>query len=66
MRNKISRETQVELNNIPWTNIIGLRNKFAHDYGEILTERIWIISRNAIQDLLKELENIEELKNYIK
>ena len=63
--NKISKETQNILKNIPWTNIIGLRNKLAHDYGEILAERIWIISRESIQELMKELENIKELKEYI-
>jgi len=63
--NKISKETQKELKNIPWTNIIGLRNKLAHDYGEILAERIWIISSDSIQKLMKELENIKELKEYI-
>jgi len=64
--NKISKETQNDLKNIPWSNIIGLRNKLAHDYGEILAERIWIISRDSIPELIKELENIEELKEYIK
>ncbi|MCL1865674.1 MAG: DUF86 domain-containing protein [Spirochaetes bacterium] len=63
--NKISKETQDNMVNIPWGNIIGLRNKLAHDYGEILAERIWAISKNSIQELLKELENIEELKDYI-
>jgi len=64
--NKISKDTQDILENIPWGNIIGLRNKLAHDYGEILAERIWIISRNSIQELLKELEKIEEINEYIK
>jgi uncharacterized protein with HEPN domain len=63
--NKISKDTQNILKNIPWPNIIGLRNKLAHDYGEILAERIWIISKNSIQELLKELEKIEEIKEYI-
>ena len=64
--NKITKETQDDLENIPWMNIIGLRNKLAHDYGEILAERIWAIAINSIQDLLKELEKIDELKEYIK
>ena len=63
--NKISNETQETLKNIPWGNIIGLRNKLAHDYGEILAERIWNISRTPIQNLLEELEKIEEIKEYI-
>jgi uncharacterized protein with HEPN domain len=63
--NKVSKETQNILNNIPWANIIGLRNKLAHDYDEILAERIWTISRNSIQELMKKLEKIDELKDYI-
>jgi uncharacterized protein with HEPN domain len=63
--NKISKETQNELKNIPWNNIIGLRNKLAHDYGEILAERIWNISKTSLQELLKEIEKIEEVKKYI-
>jgi uncharacterized protein with HEPN domain len=62
---KIGNETLTMLKNIPWKNIIGLRNKLAHDYGEILAERIWTISKNSIPELLKELEKVEELKEYI-
>jgi uncharacterized protein with HEPN domain len=63
--NKISIVVQNNLKNIPWKNIIGLRNKLAHDYGEILAERTWKISKDSIQELLKELEKIDELKEYI-
>ena len=64
--NKINKETQNTLGNIPWEKVIGLRNKLAHDYGEILAERIWTISKNSIPELLKELEKINELKEYVK
>ena len=64
--NKISIETQKIIENIPWKNIIGLRNKLAHDYGEILAERIWKISKNSIQELLDNLLKIEEINEYIK
>ena len=63
--NKITKETQDNLKDIPWSNIIGLRNKLAHDYGEILAERIWAISKKSIQELLKELEKIDAIKEYI-
>jgi uncharacterized protein with HEPN domain len=38
--NKISGETRDALGSVPWGKIIGLRNRLAHDYGEILAERI--------------------------
>ena len=53
--NKISIETQNILKSIPWGNIIGLRNKLAHDYGEILAERIWVITKKPLLELLNEL-----------
>ena len=61
--NKITKETQDVLKNIPWMNIIGLRNKLAHDYGEILAERIWIIVKKSIQELLDELLKIISVQN---
>ena len=64
--NKINKDTRDIFKNIPWINIIGLRNRLAHDYGEILAERIWDISKKSIQDLMKELEKIEDLIRYIK
>ena len=63
--NKISIETQKNLENIPWGNIIGLRNKLAHDYGEVLAERVWAITKKPLQELFNELEKIEEVKEYL-
>lgn len=64
--NKIKKETQNLFPNIPWAQVIGLRNKLAHDYGEILAKRIWDISRNSIPALVKDLEEIAELRQYIR
>jgi uncharacterized protein with HEPN domain len=59
--NHISKEV-VELNtDIPWSKIIGLRNKIVHDYGEILTDRIWLIASKSIPDLAAQIKS----KNFI-
>ena len=63
--NKISIETQNNLKTIPWKNIIGLRNKLAHDYWEILAERVWAITKKPLQELFEELGKIEDIKKYI-
>jgi len=55
--NHVSKEIISEAEEIPWGNIIGLRNKIAHDYGEILTERIWLIAQKSIPELIEKLEN---------
>lgn len=41
---------------IPWEAIIGLRNIIAHDYGEVLTERIWLVASRDLNGLLKTLQ----------
>ena len=56
--NHVSVETQKLLSDIPWTRIIGLRNKLAHDYGEILSDRIWLIATRNIRELVITLKNI--------
>ena len=50
-----------ENQDIPWTKIIGLRNKIVHDYGEILTDRIWLIASESIPELLYQIKS----KNFI-
>jgi len=59
--NHISTKNQQEWSDIDWKRIIGLRNKLAHDYGEILAKRVWMIAKNSIPGLTATLENI--LKN---
>ena len=63
---KISKETRDNYNTIPWVSMIGLRNRIAHEYGDILIERLWYISKESIPKLLQELNKIDELKEYIK
>ena len=63
--NKISDETKQALPKISWDAIRGLRNRLAHDYGNIKTFRIWGNAINDIPILLKDLKNINELKPYL-
>ncbi|MDA3849995.1 MAG: DUF86 domain-containing protein [Spirochaetaceae bacterium] len=53
--NHISEDFQHQNDNIPWKNIIGLRNIIAHDYGEILSERIWLVIKNNLPVLVESL-----------
>jgi len=53
--NHISIEIVEENKDIPWSKIIGLRNKIVHDYGEILTDRIWLIASKSIPELIEKL-----------
>lgn len=41
---------------IPWRAIIGLRNVLAHEYGEVLVDRLWLVVSRDIPQLLVRLE----------
>lgn len=38
---------------IPWKSMVGLRNILAHEYGEVLVERIWLIATEKIPALIE-------------
>ena len=43
---------------IPWTQIIGQRNILAHEYGEILLDRVWRTAKDSIPELEKLLNRL--------
>jgi len=49
--NHLSDDFKNANDSIPWKLMIGLRNIIAHEYGEILVERIYKISVENIQTL---------------
>jgi uncharacterized protein with HEPN domain len=38
---------------IPWAAIVGQRNILAHEYGEVLVERIWRVATVFVPELVK-------------
>jgi len=51
--NHVSASTQSSMPKIAWGRIIGMRNKLAHDYGEILSDRIWGIASTSVRELVE-------------
>ena len=49
---RISENFQTSHPEIPWRNIIGLRNILIHEYGEVKSERIWIVATERIPELI--------------
>jgi uncharacterized protein with HEPN domain len=41
---------------IPWREVIGLRNVLAHEYGEVKQDRIWEIATRSVPGLIRRLE----------
>ena len=50
--NHLSETFKSDNSEIPWSNIIGMQNIIAHEYGEILEERIWLTATDHIENLL--------------
>jgi len=59
----VSNSTQNSLVAIEWPKIVGLRNKLAHDYGEILAQRVWQIAKRSIPELREHLLAVSEVRS---
>lgn len=49
---KISDEFKKAHTDIPWNQIISLRNIIVHEYSDIKTEKIWYISTERVPELV--------------
>lgn len=52
----LSNALRAKTPDIPWSAIIGQRNILAHEYGEILVERVWRVAKDHIPELLKQIQ----------
>jgi len=55
---KVSEACKVENNNIPWRDIIGMRNRLSHGYFDINIDMVWETVQTDIPNLLKILREI--------
>jgi uncharacterized protein with HEPN domain len=56
--NKITDECRKELPQIPWANIIGMRNRLIHAYFDINHDILWTTVNEDLPALISELEKI--------
>lgn len=52
---KLSKEFRKENRNIPWAEIVAMRNKLVHDYMGIDLKIVWETAKNYLQELKKYL-----------
>lgn len=52
---RVSEQTRGAHPEIPWRGIIGQRNVIAHEYGEIVQERLWRVAVERIPELIEQL-----------
>jgi len=53
---KVSAETRAVHGDIPWSAIIGMRNRLVHAYFEIDTNIVWVAVTEEIPTLLVHLQ----------
>lgn len=56
--NHISDETKSKFTSIQWSQIIGMRNIFVHEYFGVDSTLVWEILKNDLPDLKKMMERI--------
>lgn len=55
----LSSEFRESNSDVPWSKIIGLRNIIAHEYGEVLQERLWRLIQQDVPELVEQLERLQ-------
>ncbi len=53
---RISETTQAELPDIPWRDMIGMRNRIVHEYNRLNLEIIWNVTQVSIPQLILSIE----------
>jgi len=59
---RITEETQERYQQIPWAQIIAMRNRLVHAYFDIDFDQVWKAVTEDIPPLVAELERIMEPK----
>jgi uncharacterized protein with HEPN domain len=49
--NHISDETKLRFSSVEWSQIVGMRNVFVHEYFGVDANLVWEIIKNDIPDL---------------
>ena len=56
--NHISPQYRSKHPEISWPKLVALRNVLAHEYGETLTNRVWLAATEGMPELLNSLINL--------
>jgi uncharacterized protein with HEPN domain len=59
---RLSEETRQELSEIPWHQIIGMRNRLIHVYDDVDLAIVWDTVQNDLPPLMSQLEKIVPLE----
>ena len=57
---RVSGATQVRYDGIPWTEIVGLRNRLVHGYNSVDLNILWDIVKHDLPELMATLKDAME------
>lgn len=55
---RVSKSTQVKFPHIPWSEVIGLRNRLIHGYDSVDLDILWEIVARDLPQLTEQLEQL--------
>ena len=55
---RVSAETKKSQTDIPWSEIVGMRNRLVHGYFEVNLKRVWDTVQNDLATLIDQVEQI--------
>ena len=64
LTNALSDELRASRPDIPWRDIVGMRNIVAHHYGKIEIDTLWSVSRDDVPALAEQIREILEAEDH--
>jgi uncharacterized protein with HEPN domain len=55
---RISQETMNEYPDIPWRNIVAMRNRLVHGYFDVDYDILWAVVKERLPELVEEIKRI--------
>jgi len=55
---KVTEETKMKFHEIPWKDIIGMRNRLIHGYFDVDIKLVWNTVKNNLPSLIGQLNSI--------
>ena len=55
---RVGADTRKAYPEIPWTDIVGMRNRLVHEYSNVNLARVWEAVKRDIPRLIPQLENL--------
>jgi len=54
---RVTAEMRAELHQIPWADVVGMRNRLVHAYFDVDLDQVWRTVRDDLPPLAAELRN---------